>query len=116
MPSSRAELDEIDKQLRDLEASVLRIGLESGDISEDEIVRNGVDKAKSGYGRKDLQYNFEGEIDDGVAQVLGELNELRSDIDSLRESAQRWRRRTWLWRIVSFLLGSVLGVLSTQLF
>lgn len=41
------------------------------------------------------------------------LEQQNNRIQELRVEAQTWRRRTWIWRVGSFVTGVIIGLLPT---
>lgn len=42
-------------------------------------------------------------------ELYEETKEIRDELKGVRAAARKWRRRSWLWRVISFLIGLVIG-------
>lgn len=42
-------------------------------------------------------------------ELYEETKEIRDELKRVRAAARKWRRRSWLWRVISFLIGLVIG-------
>lgn len=54
-------------------------------------------------------------IEESYEELYNEAQDIRNELEMVRISARRWRRKSWLWRIGSFVIGILIGRYSNEL-
>ena len=55
-------------------------------------------------------------IEEQYEDLYEEAQGIRTELEMVRASSQEWRRKSWVWRAGTFLIGAALGVFSVPIF
>jgi len=55
-------------------------------------------------------------IEEQYEDLYEEAQGIRTELEMVRASSREWRRKSWVWRAGTFVIGAVLGVFSRPIF
>lgn len=55
-------------------------------------------------------------IEEQYSNLYEEAQGIRTELETVQSSAQSWRKKSWIWRVGSFIAGILLGSISIKFF